>query len=166
MRSDQEMSGKRTTEGHFWGSETSTPGVTGQLTQPSPINLVHDFPNILEWHVVLDTGPQTPFPVAKASISLHLIVSDSPQRLTLDRLFLKNTLLPAFWTPQPSHPVPDADQCFRVLAVRRSPWVDFPMHRWKEVQTQHIRGCPPPWALPKHHTRDSPVQAELKITVV
>lgn len=62
------MSGKRTTEGHFWGSETSTPGVMGQLTQPSPINLVYDFPNILEWRVVLDTGHRTPDPLSSSEV--------------------------------------------------------------------------------------------------
>ena len=45
---DQEMSGKRTTERHFPGSEMPIPDVTGPLPKLSPINFVCDFPNLVE----------------------------------------------------------------------------------------------------------------------
>lgn len=45
---DQEMSGKRTTERHFLGSEMPIPDVTGSLPKLSPFNFVHDFPNLVE----------------------------------------------------------------------------------------------------------------------
>ena len=54
---DQEMSGKRTTERHFPGSEMPIPDVTGPLPKLSPINFVCDFPNLVEWRAVLDTRP-------------------------------------------------------------------------------------------------------------
>lgn len=54
---DQEMSGKRTTERHFLGSEMPIPDVTGPLPKLSPVNFVHDFPNLVEWCAVLNTRP-------------------------------------------------------------------------------------------------------------